>query len=531
VTHPLGSSSARRERKLAQLGKVDLMRTAVPRAAATGWTCVYPARLRLDVAGLAALAFFLSFAGCANITTRPELYPDQWAPQSSDREWIPAPGVASDYTLESVAERPTSPAITPLSASQTYDLVGLIDIALRNNPETRRQWEVARSAAAQFGASQAPYYPQADVQAVNEYERILIELPGKSGKLEQWQSQPVMEITYTLLDFGRRHSAAEAARNRLIASNFILNRAIQDVVFGTQSAFYAVDAAQAAVTAAQQNLALAQTDLDAVNQRVNLGLATEPELLLAKERVAQSRFDLANAHLLVHDAEAQLAVALGIPANATPQIQGLEHEAVPKSLNEEVDMLIAQARRQRPDLAARAASLRAGEAEVSEARSQFFPVVGLSASYGENLWNYTFSSPRTTQTGQPQYAALLTLRWDIFTGFRRLNDLRQAEADREVARAELDALAIDATAQVWRAYHEFESSLSKYDYAQSLLAASQESYDANLETYREGLSTIVELLTAERDLANARYTIVQSKAELLTAYAAVAYAAGAVRNP
>lgn len=158
-------------------------------------------------------------------------------------------------------------------------------------------------------------------------------------------------------------------------------------------------------------------------------------------------------------------------------------------------------------------------------------MVGLSANYGENLWNYTFAVPRTVQIGQPQYAALLTLKWDIFTGFRRLNDLRQAEADREVARAELDALAIDTTAQVWRAYHEFQSSQSKYAYAESLLAASQEAYDANLETYREGLSTIVELLTAERDLANARYTIVQSKAELLTAYAAVAYAAGAVRNP
>ena len=194
-------------------------------------------------------------------------------------------------------------------------------------------------------------------------------------------------------------------------------------------------------------------------------------------------------------------------------------------------MLIGEARRQRPDLAARVASLRAGEAEVSQARAQFFPVVGVSATYGENLWNFTFLVPRTVQSGQPQYAALLTLRWDIFTGFKRLNDLRRAKADREVARAELRTLEIEAISQVWRAYYEFESSLSKYDYAESLLAASQESYDANIETYREGLSTIVELLTAERDLANARYTIIQSKAELLTAYAAVAYAAGAVRYP
>jgi hypothetical protein len=43
------------------------------------------------------------------------------------------------------------------------------------------------------------------------------------------------------------------------------------------------------VIAAEQNLKLAETVLDAVRQRVDLGLATEPQLLLAREQVAQSR--------------------------------------------------------------------------------------------------------------------------------------------------------------------------------------------------------------------------------------------------
>jgi len=71
----------------------------------------------------------------------------------------------------------------------------------------------------------------------------------------------------------------------------------------------------------------------------------------------------------------------------------------------------------------------------------------------------------------------------------------------------------------------------EFGYARALLAASNESYAANLDTYKQGLSTIVELLTAGRDLANARYTIVQSRADLLTSSAAVAYAVGAVEMP
>ena len=43
--------------------------------------------------------------------------------------------------------------------------------------------------------------------------------------------------------------------------------------------------------------------------------------------------------------------------------------------------------------------------------------------------------------------------------------------------------------------------------------------------------TIVDLLTAERDLASARYTMIQSTADLLTSSAAVAYAVGGVQMP
>lgn len=475
------------------------------------------------------LLFHCALAGCAGIGERPEVNPDKWAPPKVTDEWVPKDVAVQQYTVENTELRRPAPAVA--QARPAYDLSGLIDIALRNNPETRRQWQAARSAADQFGAAQAPYYPQVDVQSAQGYQRTILELPAAAGKLEQWQSQPVAELTYILLDFGRRRSAAEAARSRLIASNFAFNRAIQNVVFGTQSAFYSVDAAHAAVSAAQQNLELAQTDFGAVKQRVALGLATEPELLLAKERLAQSQFDLANARSVVHDAEAELAVALGVPANEIPALQGLESQAVPNSLKTSVEHLIARACRERPDLAAQTANLRASEAAVKQAKAQYYPEAGLSASYGENLWNYSFAIPHTVQTGQPQYSALLSLRWDIFTGFKRINDVRRTEAEREVARADLKSLEIGTIAQVWRAYYEFESSLSKYDYARSLLAAASESYDANLETYHQGLSTIVELLTAQRDLAQARYTLIQSKAALLTAYAAVAYAVGSTGIP
>ncbi len=415
------------------------------------------------------------------------------------------------------------------AAARSYDLPALIDLAMRSNPDTRVAWESARAAAARYGGARAPYYPLVSAQSANGYSRTLFPLTGRPGIYKQWQAQPMLELTYTLLDFGRRSADADAARQTLAAADFSFNRRMQDVVFSVQRGYYALCAAKAAVVAARQNLKLARADFDAVQQRLNLGLATQPQLLLARERVAQSQYDVANAELLVRDAQANLAQAIGVPANGALDVASLESLPMPGGLGANVDALVAATVRQRPDLAAKVAGLRASRARVARSRAEWYPSVGLAADYGQLIWRYNFAGPPEAWANQPQYSALVTLQWDVFTGLRRLNDVRAAEAEDAATQQDLKSAEIAAIAEMWRAYYEFRSSLKKYAYGRALLAAAQDAYDANLETYRQGLSTIVELLTAQRDLADARYTLIQSRADLLTADAAVAYAAGAVQ--
>lgn len=489
-----------------------------------GWTDnSYGLAIRLFLVGaLAALG------GCTQIAEQPEVHPDRWAPASVQRTWTPSLAAAGDYRMP--AEALTARAPTPeRNGAQPYDLTALVDLALRTNPGTRAAWESARAAAARYGSSRSPYYPLITADSANGYTRTLFPLTGNPGIYKQWQAQPMLELTYTLLDFGRRSAHAEAARQALAVANFTFDRRMQDVVFSVQRAYYALCASKAAVTAARQNLKLARSDFHAVSQRLNLGLATEPQLLLARERVAQSQYDVANAELLVHDAEANLAQAIGIPANTPLDVASLESQPVPTRLSGDVEALIAATVKQRPDLAAQVADVRASQARVARAKAEWYPTVNLAADYGQLIWRYTFAGPPETWANQPQYSAMLTLHWDVFTGLKRLNDVRAAEADDEAVRANLKSAEIDAIAQMWRAYYDFQSSLKKYTYSQALLAAAQNAYDSNIETYRQGLSTIVELLTAQRDLANARYTLIASRAGLLTADADVAYAAGAVR--
>jgi outer membrane protein len=485
--------------------------------------------------GISAIVAVVSMiAGCSYFAGAPEIAPYRYAPSPANQEWSPARGEAGDYAVPQAERAPSQVPIAPEQtqhAGPTYGLAQLIDVSLYNNPDTRVAWERARVAAAAYGSSRAAYYPTLSAQAPLGYTRQLVELPGQAAVFQQLYANPVLQLTYTLIDFGRRNADDETAREQLAASNFAFNRQLQIVVFNTQRAFYALAAAKAAVIAAQQNLELARTDNDAVQMRVDLGLATQPELLLARERVAQSEYDLANARLMVREAQANIALAIGVAANTPFEVESLESQPVPKSLGSEVDELIAAAVRERPDLAAQVATLKASNAQITRARAEFYPTVTVLGEYGEQAWNYKLLSPPQVETTQPQYTGQLTLDWDLFTGFKRLNNLRKAESSRAEAAASLQSSELGAIAEVWRAYYEFESTLSKYSYAEALLAAAQEAYNANLDTYRQGLSTIVELLTADRDLANARYTLIQSTADLLTSSAAVAFAVGAIEMP
>ncbi len=464
-------------------------------------------------------------AGCGEFADRPEIAPSRAAAAGPDRYWeAPSPEAARDAAL--VADYRSTATV-----SGRTSLAELIDIALRNNPDTRRSWEAARAAAAAYGQAQAAYYPKVAFANTAGYTRFPFQTDPGPSIVRQWQTLPTFEATYTLIDFGRRAADSTIAEEESAAANFAMNRTIQTVVFAVQRGYYGLAAAEAAVAAAQQNVALAASDLESVDKRVNLGLATRPALLLARERRAQAEYELENARTMVNDARAALATAAGIAADRPFEIADLSHEALPTTLGAEVDDLIRQALGQRPDLAAAAARLHEAEAAEQRSHAEWYPTVGIDSRWGEDYWQYNFNGSPTITSGAPDAAALVTLRWDIFTGFYRLNDDRRAAAERAAQGEAVRALELATIAQVWSSYYDFQDGLKRNGYAQALLAAARASYADNALTYRRGLSTIVELLTAQRDLADARYTVIQARAELLSEAAAVVYAVGGLRLP
>src|SRR5262245_16728584 len=469
---------------------------------------------------------------CSSLTGLPDRRLDARAPESASRPWAPGPEVRVAYELpENVRAPRRLPSDAPVPASGLYDLPGLVDLALSQNASTRAAWNSARASEAGLGRAKAEDYPHVRVSAYGGLNNFPLPVPNETFEIHNRLALPQVEMAYTLLDFGRRSATADQAKQQLIAANFAFNRGMQQVVFEVQRAFYALGAAQSSVEAATANLELARINRELAEERLKVGLATQPAVLLARQLEVESSYELESARSGVQTARAELATAVGIRADIPLDVDTLEHQPLPAALPDRVDELVDTAVSQRPDLAAKVASLRAREAALAKAEAAWLPEVRLLGEFGEALWSYKVQGFPRQNSSTNDYTTLLTFHWELFTGFDRLYAVRQTQAEVEASRAELRSAELGIIDAVWRAYYEFQSARERHRYAEALLSASEEAYSANLETYRGGLSTISDLLTADRDLARARYTLIRAKTEYLDAAAAVAYSVGQARTP
>src|SRR5262245_7689317 len=250
-------------------------------------------------------------------TDIPERYRRQVAPTPSTYWQSPA---LHDYTR--VLKSTEAPLIDP---NKRYELPELIDLAQRVNPETRVAWESARRAALAVGLVESEYFPLLAISALGGYQSVGVPIPKdlvSDGffRFELAQVVPALNLKWLLLDFGRRGNAWDAAKQRLLAENLGFNRKHQQIAFTVQRAFYGLTSIRARIAVAQSSVDAARAVLDATESRLKNGLATRPELALARQQAAQATFELEEVLDKERDAQVSLAESIGIVPTTPMQV-------------------------------------------------------------------------------------------------------------------------------------------------------------------------------------------------------------------
>lgn len=302
-------------------------------------------------------------------------------------------------------------------------------------------------------------------------------------------------------------SAAEAARGARL-------RALQVVAFGAERAFRHLLAAQEEIGVAARNLAAAEDHLRVARERFAARAAARFDVLRAEVQAEEAHQEAirADSNLLV--ARALLLQALGLAAG--------EYRALPPaaavSVWPGVDVLIAAAERERPDLQGLARQLVAAEAGVAAARAERLPTLALAADY------QVVTPESTTVFSRWSVGALVSL--PILDGGRAGARRREAEAALVQARAALELGRRQVEAEVRQAVARVSSAAAQVRVATRRVEQAEELSRLADVRFAGGVGTATEVADAKGSLASARYGLVRAEADRGIADAELALAVG-----
>jgi len=444
----------------------------------------------------------------------------QKAPITPNAPWLPDSRTLERHTT-SVASREAS-----IDGEHVYTLGELIDVAESNSPTTQAAWNQAKANAASVGIAKSELYPTI-IATVSGTTYLNPELFGPTFVLQDWAVFDVdLHLTYTLVDFGARHTEITAAQARLVAANLSFNNEHLILIRQVSQAYFNLLKARGLREAAEVSLNDAKTTETAAQDRRENGLATVPEVLEAKAATAKAAYDLQSAIGAEQVEIGNLAKAITANPVKPLRVEPLDQLRIPEKLDQSVEDAIKTAFKDRPDLRADQARVSAAQAEVKHAHTAYYPKLSFDGSKGWiRGFGEQYDSPGTYAKTYT-YGATLGLKWTVFDGLRREQSISKAKAEEKEATEEVRDLQDEVTNQVWNDYTNAATALEQRKAAAALLIASSESYSAALESYKDGVRNFLDVLAAEDALAQARAIDVTARTQVLQSFSDLDFRTG-----
>lgn len=410
-----------------------------------------------------------------------------------------------------------------LASDRTYTLAELIDLAEQHNPQTRAAWETAKQQAGVLKVARGELFPTLAAAAMGQTLQTGVLLYNQFVLQDQGIGEGEFTLNYTLLDFGARQERITTERVNLLAANFNFNDTHRRIIFQVMSSYYQLLNANGQRRAAEVNLENARAVQQAAEARLEHGLATLPDVLEARSATAQAEYDLQSTIGMQEASAGDLATLLAASPASQFQVEDINALQIPDHLVESVDDLMRRALQQRPDLLARLVDIQGAQAGVKGARAAYFPNLTFQGNWGR-LRAYGDQPPYPAQYAAANvYNAQLSLSWTIFDGGRRRGALEEAKATEQRTEAEADEARDQISNEVWRSYSDTKTALRQRTAAGTLLQASGTSYEAALESYQFGVRNILDVLSAQRALAQARSSDIAARTQVLIDFADLAY--------
>ncbi|TDP74706.1 TolC family protein [Roseateles toxinivorans] len=387
-------------------------------------------------------------------------------------------------------------------------LADAIRIALCSNPRARQAWLDAAAQAATVGLSKAAYLPTVNASLSKSYDAVRTPGSFNSQRSGNQVHGANLTLSWLLLDSGGRAANVRQAEQNLAAAMAGHDGLLQSLFVGTAQAYYEAAAASASVRAAQQAEDTARESAQATETKLQLGAATVVDMLQARTALSQATLARVRVEGQARTSLGALAHVMGIDVRSPLQLAAdadldplaSTERPVAEDYLQQLDSLINEALAAHPTLLAARAQLASAEARLEAVRSEGFPSLTLTHS------NFRNGRPGSTLPTSLTYERItaVTLSFPIFEGLSRNYRMHEQRAVVESRRADLEGVRSQVAFEVWRAFEALRVETGSVAASADLMRSAHESLLAAKARYQAGAAHTVDVLTAQKDEANAR---------------------------
>jgi outer membrane protein len=391
------------------------------------------------------------------------------------------------------------------------DLLMAVERALCNNTETRQAWTKVKAQVAQLGIAESRYLPTADA-TLGASKQVARSAVTNFSYLNRTVHADVRDMqlnaSWVLFDFGQRRANLDNARQLLAAADANQDGVLQAVFASTAQAYYDLQKAQAVLAASEEAEAAANESFKATEARFDAGAGSLADKLQTQTTLGQARLARLKADGELGIAHGTLAVAMGLRANSPYTLAPAPAALAEKEAFATIDAMIDAAVQEHPKLKALRAEVRAAEHKVAMVRAEGRPTLAM-----------TLGMSRTDQIGQypgdsyyRDRAIGFQLKVPLFEGGARSYQVRSAKVALEAKEIDVQDAERQVSLDVWSSYQALGSNAESIKATEELLAVATDSFHIAQGRYKAGVGTIIELLDAQRALANAQQQRIESVA-------------------
>lgn len=309
----------------------------------------------------------------------------------------------------------------------------------------------------------------------------------------------------------------EMVKNEEKKRDLLLEGRRQEVASKVYSAYLEIRRARAYLTATEQALIDAREHQRLAVVRGEAGMGLKSDELRARTFLSEIEQQniTANNNLLLAKMKLSRATA-GDAGELLDISDGIDvlHPAMG------IDDLKRLARQNRIDIQTMEKDVDKAALGVKMARSAYLPTIYADASYQLNDRDVPFGNDNDS------WFVGATLRWELFDGMRRRNEVMKNVALEKAAAEYVDDYKQDVDLQVTESFLRYQEAQKKLEVARNSSADADESVRLLEKRFQNSLATMSELLDAQTALNRARANVIDTENQLALSAADIYLAAG-----